>query len=119
MEERGTESPRTLKSWRRTEVAWRRSPDGRYLLVRASTMHPPAELYRPEMTSRWLYETATGTWRPWAIPPSLAAAHPEGEAGDIHAEWAGPATLVWNALGAIAFEDLDAPGRVRYVAEER
>ena len=117
VEERASGS-RTLRSWTRAQVGLSRSPDLRFLLVSAMTFPPraPSPPQSEEVSyERWIYEIETGSWKSLPVPRELIArAHEPHESYD--ASWAGPETLAWTTSQALAFEDLDAPGKLRYVA---
>jgi ABC-type transport system involved in multi-copper enzyme maturation permease subunit len=101
---------RTLRSWSHAQVQLRRSPDNRFLLVGAMPFPNPQQ-----GEERWIYEIETGSWESLSVPRELIdMAHDPHESYD--ASWAGPETLAWTTSQALAFEDLDAPGKLRYVS---
>jgi len=74
-----------------------------------------------------LYDIEKGTWTALPTPP-LPPASPEPEANEspdplanpgsapYWRRWIGPRTLAVSSRAYLAFEDVDAPGTLRYVA---
>jgi hypothetical protein len=128
------EPSRSVRAWESAYVLLRKSPDGHRLHVRVgrrvapgppptaqSAAQGPARL---AIVEEWVYEVAEDRWIPlpiwdggsvgawfndaWGSPEQVL----EATGGR---SWAGSRTFIRQEKGLLAFEDLDAPGKLRYV----
>jgi hypothetical protein len=85
------------------------SPDGRYLFLRAGN--------DSSVGPSWLYDVDASSWRELPAPPLRPGGHvSEGILTPrISYQWVGPTTLAVEGENFLAFEDVDAIGKLRYV----
>ncbi len=118
-------SPKVLREWRDSQVGLGASPDGRAVFVSVIPAGgPPATDPKRRMPDLALFESTvpTGT-----SPEELVYDLDEDRFLPLgppfsnrpndhrHTQWAGPKTLARIGPGVVCFEDLDAPGKRRFV----
>lgn len=102
-------SSRTLRSWTGRQAQMSRSPGGRYILVELGD-DPPA-------LAIWIHDIEMGAWREIPVPSPTGGDLTSRAQGmdSLRCQWAGPTTLAIKRNDSLAFEDVDAPGNLRYV----
>jgi hypothetical protein len=136
--ERAGENPSVVRSWSGVNVAVDPSPDRQRLLVSVGqvvtsgggiargepgTGDPSLPRLGLSRREQWVYEISSDRWielphwnladfapgDPFHNPPSPLPPRAYGR------EWVGPHALARVGRGLLGFEDVDSPGKVRYV----
>ena len=118
------QAPTVVREWRNASVSIALSTDRKSVLVSAVTfVKPPAwapdaaqhdprlfegEAPQGRVPEEGIYRLGDGAWT--ALPPFSERQY-DGKSSD----WAGPKTVAHIAAGVVAFEDIDAPGKPRFV----
>lgn len=118
-------APLAVREWRDAQVGIRTSPDGRALFV--SVISNPSREPRPGPVAE-AAPAADEVPTPVGKVPEESVYRPDdgrttelnppfsGRPNDLrHTEWAGPKTLARIAPGVVYLEDIDAPGKRRFV----